>query len=116
MGGWHAPGKPGPTSHRGFAYHYRSSFGPAANRPPSRMRPESAIVADHWTRREVLYGRDYGHGDGYNTLFLDGRVTWKRDAMSQYMNLWMPGDGNLAAITNGKWQLQELIWKDFFER
>ncbi|MEX2213284.1 MAG: prepilin-type N-terminal cleavage/methylation domain-containing protein [Phycisphaeraceae bacterium] len=116
MGGWPAAGKPGPTSHRGFAYHYRSTFGPAVNRPPSRKQPEAAIVADHWTRREVLYGRDFGHGDGYNTLFLDGRVTWKRDAMSQYMNLWMPGDGDLSKITNGKWALQEFIWQDFFER
>ncbi len=119
MGGWPAAGKTGPTRHRGISYHYRASFGTANNRPPSRSLEgfgQRAFVTDHFVRREVLYGRDMGHGDGYNILFLDGRVNWKGDENGNYMNLWQPGDGTLNNITNGNWALQELLWTNFFEK
>ncbi len=115
MGGWPAASKPGPTSHRGFSYHYRSSFGPAFNRPPNQSLATAgtAITADHFVQREVLYGNTYGHRDGYNALALDGRVTWLVDNQSQYMlSMQPPGMG----LTNGNWAYQEIIWREFFDQ
>lgn len=114
MGGWPAGGSAGPTSHRGFSYHYRSSFGPSSNRPPSIVQPGgSAITADHFVQREVLYGNTYGHREGYNVLALDGRVTWKPDPSGVYMVTMQPP---AMGLTNGNWAYQEIIWKQFFDQ
>lgn len=115
MGGWPAGDVGGPTRHRGISYHYRSSFGVGANRPPSLkiQNGDNVIMADHFTRREVLYGRDMGHGDGYNALFLDGSGRWLDDPGSAYMDEIQPQS---SGITNGDWGRQELIWQQFFER
>ncbi len=115
MGGWPAPSKPGPTSHRGISYHYRSTFGTSINRPPSQTRdkPSSAIAADHWVRREVQYGITYGHRDGYNFATLNGSVAWKPDPQSTYMVTTQPP---AMGLTNGSWAFQEIIWQQFFDR
>jgi len=115
MGGWPKGNSPGPTKHRGISYHYRSSFGPASNRPPSAkyQSGNTPIIADHFVRREVLYGRDYGHRDGYNAMALAGGVRWVVDNGGEYMNTMQPAAGG---ITNGQWAFQELIWKQFFEQ
>ncbi|MDH3584713.1 MAG: hypothetical protein OER86_10900, partial [Phycisphaerae bacterium] len=118
-GGWPAPGNPGPISHRGISYIYRSSFGVdpenpnvaiAGGQPPNlRMPGTQAIVADHFNRRYVLWGQ-FGHNMGYSTLFLDGHTEWKEDRDSAYM------DANAPAFSHGKWGVQEWLWKNFFER
>lgn len=115
MGGWPAGETGGPSSHRGISYHYRSSFGPDSDRPPSAslQSGDNAIMADHFSRREVLYGREFGHRDGYNALFLDGSAAWRDDPNSTYMDEMQPPAGY---ITNGNWALQELIWQQFFEQ
>ena len=110
-GGWPAPGRPGPTRHRIISYHYRSTFGDGRNEPPHLLRSRaavSAIVADHFTRREVLYGEVYGHGTYYNALYLDGHAQGLVDS-HRYM----------AAVnthySHGNWSLQETIWRVFFD-
>ena len=111
-GGWPAAGKPGPTAHRIISYHYRSSFGNQANEPPStymRNPAATAIVADHFTRREVLYGPEYGHGKEYNALYMDGHAETTRDGVG-YMN-----QVN-THYSHGNWALQEQIWRAFFDR
>jgi prepilin-type N-terminal cleavage/methylation domain-containing protein len=115
MGGWPAGGEAGPRKHRGISYHYRSSLGSTVNRPPSVKRDggDTPIIADHFVRREVLYGRDYGHGDGYNAVMLGGGVRWFDDPGGAYMNQMQPAGGG---ITNGQWAYQEVIWEQFFEQ
>lgn len=114
MGGWPAPGKPGPTAHRGFSYHYRSTFGVSYNRPPNPTLPgNTSITADHWVQREVLYGTTFGHKDGYNNMTIDGRVTWKPDPIGGYMVTMQPP---AMGITNGNWAYQEIIWTAFFDK
>jgi prepilin-type N-terminal cleavage/methylation domain-containing protein/prepilin-type processing-associated H-X9-DG protein len=112
MGGWPAPGNSGPTAHRGFSYHYRSSIGDSYNESPHlRMQAaaETAITADHWVRREVLYGVEYGHFWGYNVLYLDGHVDWIPDP-TQHVVVSQP------TRSNGNWKLQEdRVWRPFFD-
>jgi prepilin-type N-terminal cleavage/methylation domain-containing protein len=111
MGGWPAPGNPGPKRHRGISYQYRSSFGPSA-REPATLGIENAetraVVADYWCRREVLYGFTWGHTYGYSTLYLDGHVDWKDDT-SLYLV------GAQPSRNNGSWTELEGIWQDFFD-
>jgi competence protein ComGC len=121
FGGWPANGvgSPGsPTAHIGFSYHYRSSFyatptASQANRPPNyRMDDPSgtAIVADHWTERYSFedFGSDFGHFDGYSTMYLDGHVQW------------LEIGPRVAAATHtfshGQWEWQESSgWTVFFD-
>lgn len=112
MGGWPVEGKPAPTSHRGISYHYRSTFGAAANEPPSITRHGAgnpAIVADHWTRREGLLGVIYGHVEGYTVLHMDGHTKWA-DISPETMD-----DVQPTPLTNGSWGWQELFWQDWFD-
>jgi hypothetical protein len=115
MGGWPTDGVVGPTKHYIISYHYRSTFGPLSNQPAkaSLTPSSSAIVADHWVRREVLYGRDYGHGNGYSTLYLDSSARWTPDQDSAYMLANQPLSGGR---TNDSWVYQESIWQDFFDK
>ncbi|MBI1374319.1 MAG: prepilin-type N-terminal cleavage/methylation domain-containing protein [Phycisphaera sp.] len=114
MGGWPAPGHAGPKSHRGIAFHYRSSFGNAFNQPPNHNMPVSRVIlADHWVRREVLYGVYYGHVDGYSAMSIDGSVRWVGIPAEEMESL-MPAS---AGINNGKWALQEtLVWRPYFDQ
>ena len=111
-GGWPASGSGGPIWHRIISYHYRSTYGDGANQPPrpsSLSKPAgSAFLADHWTRREVLYGVEYGHKIGYTTIFLDGHTSFVRDK-SGYMQTVNVGR------THGSWAFQETIWRAFFD-
>ena len=119
MGGYPSGTTGGPTSHRGISYHYRSSFGASSNRPASLSRDGggAALTADHFSRREVLYGRTYGHGGGYNTMFLSGSVAWLDDPGNVYMDTMQPGpDYSFGQHTNGAWALQDIIWQQFFEQ
>ena len=112
MGGWPVEGKPQPTSHRGIAYHYRSTFGASANTPPSLRqsgRGNPAIVADHWTRREGLLGVIYGHVEGYMVLHMDGHTNWVAIDPKE-MDSVQP-----TPLTNGSWGWQELFWQDWFD-
>jgi hypothetical protein len=118
FGGWPANGvgSPGaPTTHIGFSYHYRSSFlsGTTAKVPPNfRMNEPSstAIVADHWTERYSFedFGTDFGHYDGYSTMYLDGHIKW------------LEIGPQVAAATHthshGQWEWQENSgWTVFFD-
>ncbi|MBI1367221.1 MAG: prepilin-type N-terminal cleavage/methylation domain-containing protein [Planctomycetes bacterium] len=110
-GGWPAPGHAGPAKSRGISYHYRATFGNSVRESANLLMTHPAatpIVADHWVRREALYGVDYGHVDGYETLFLDGHVSWigiPAAAMEQLEPV--------GFQTNGNWAFQEIIWKDW---
>ncbi|MBI1369594.1 MAG: prepilin-type N-terminal cleavage/methylation domain-containing protein [Planctomycetes bacterium] len=111
-GGWPAPGHAGPTQSRGISYHYRATFGKTGNQPARLTDPDAgmtALVADHWVRREALYGVDYGHVDGYETLYLDGHVSWI-GIKPETMEMLEP----VGATTNDNWAFQEIIWKDWF--
>ena len=112
-GGWPRDWNSGmPTRHIIISYHYRASFGERRNEPPSSYLTYpsgTAIVADHFTRREVLYGAEYGHGEKYNALYMDGHVETTRDRVG-YMN-----QVN-THYSHGNWSLQEDIWRAFFDR
>ena len=100
----------------GISYHYRSTFGPSSNQPPNLLKtisPNStALSADHWVRREVLYGKDYGHYDAYATLYMDGSASLVHDSKASFMSAKNP----TTKLTNGSWVFQEGIWKDFFDK
>lgn len=98
----------------GQSYHYRGTMGDQSNLPANIFHdsPSTAINTDHWTRREVLYGRDYGHFDAYGTLYLDGSAAIIHDRGASYMSAKNPG----VAITNGAWFFQEEVMKEFFDR
>ena len=110
-GGWPLDNKTGPTAHRIISYRYRASFGPGRNEPPPRSPAYpagTAIVADHFTQREVYYGVEYGHGDRYGTLFMDGHVEFKMDTVDYMLQV-------NTHYSHGNWGLQEQIWRDFFD-
>ena len=113
-GGWPAPGHAGPSTFWCIAYHYRSTFGGSTNGVASlTMNSGVALAADHWTRREVLYGPAYGHVDGYETLFLDGHAAWVGISAEKMDQL----EPAAAGITNGSWAFQELIvWQPYFDQ
>ena len=114
-GGWPDKG-PGPNRHRGISYQYRSTFGlkiddPAQSRgkpPDLKMGGNPAIAADHWTRRYVLLG-NYGHDDGYPTLYLDGSSAWTEDQGHAFM------DEMCEYQSHGNWAKQEFLWNGFFD-
>ena len=112
-GGWPASGTGGPIWHRIISYHYRSTYGDSANQPPrpsSISKPAgSAFLADHWTRREALYGVDYGHKTGYNAIFLDGHTVFTPDRAGYMQSV------NIG-FTHGSWAFQETIWRAFFDQ
>ena len=115
-GGWPAGG-PGPLRHRGISYQYRSTFGLAVEdgsvgrgSPPSlNMGGNPAIVADHWSRRYVLWA-NFGHDDGYPTLYLDGHSAWTGDKDHAFM------DEMCEHFSHGNWGKQEFLWSGFFDR
>jgi hypothetical protein len=126
MGGWPAPGNAGPTTHRGIAYQYRSSFGLGFNEPANLRIDDpsgTAISADYWCVREVRYGVTYGHGSngkwasGYATAYLDGGARWLPDRY-YYMIANQPwaGFGAGSTINNGKWDILEGHWQAFFDQ
>lgn len=116
-GGWPAPGNPGPTRHRGISYQYRSTLGlvladgSTGRGSPPRLAVTGgnpAIVADHWTRRYVLWAR-FGHDDGYPTLYLDGHSSWMKDRNHNFM------DDMCEFHSHGDWGEQEFLWRGFFD-
>ncbi len=117
FGGWpkDPENDPWPTTHIGISYHYRSTFGPGNNEFANLMKetnPSSiAVNADHWTRRETLFGTAYGHKDAYITLYLDGSAFTKHDPRGKYMTAKQP-----SAMTHGNWSFQEALWQDFFDK
>ena len=98
----------------GISYHYRSTFGAGSNEAPDLFKNEntsgSALSSDHWVRREVLYGKDYGHFDAYATLYLDGSASIIHDHKASFM------EAKNTGLTNGSWMFQETVWQDFFDR
>ena len=104
---------PWPTAHVGISYHYRSTFGSGTNEPAlmSNAQPgDTAINADHWTRREALFGTAYGHKDAYITLYLDGHAIIKKDPRANYMQAKNSGS------THHNWGFQETVWQEFFDK
>ena len=115
-GGWPAGQNPGPTAHRGISYQYRSTFGleledgpTGRGHPPNTlMKGNPAIVADHWSRRYVLWA-NFGHYDGYPVLYLDGHSSWIADKDHAFM------DGICEDQSHGNWGKQEFVWSGFFD-
>jgi len=115
-GGWPAPGNPGPTAHRGISYMYRSTFGlqledgfgGRGSPPKMTMEGNPAIMADHWSRRYVLWA-EFGHDDGYPVLYLDGHSSWLRDEGHRFM------DEICESQSHGNWGKQEFIWSGWFD-
>ena len=117
FGGWPSSGVGGPNKHRGISYHYRSTFEKNTgfyNTPPSmRMDGPSgrAIAADHWSYRYVDLGQEYGHIEGFSTVYLDGHTKWVKEGLAV-------AGTNLASggNTNGAWAWQELnVWRVYFD-
>ena len=98
----------------GISYHYRATFGENANEAVSQDDPrfdsDTAINADHWTRREGLLGVLYGHVNFYNTMYATLHVE------TLPINEYEMDEANLfAGFTNQNWLLQETIWEDLFQ-
>jgi len=98
----------------GISYHYRASFGDNANEPLDtggiQATSDTALNADHWTRRQELFGVAYGHGDSYNTLFADGHV----ELLSISEEVMEAVNG--TPRNNDSWAEQEVIWQRQFEQ
>ena len=120
-GGWPALGEKHDFSDFvsvGISYHYRASFEnentvqftQAANLSDARFDSETALTADHWTRREGLFGVLYGHVDAYSTLYADMHVELL-SISEQQMEDANPGTG----YTNGSWALHETVFQSLFE-
>ncbi|MEM6506978.1 MAG: prepilin-type N-terminal cleavage/methylation domain-containing protein [Planctomycetota bacterium] len=119
IGGWQGSAADGMGSLGvvGISYHYRASFRDettgqhnlAADLADPRFDAGTALVADHWTRREGLFGVLYGHGDSYNTLFADMHVELL-PISEQALD-----DVNPTPYSNSSWAAQETIWRDLFE-
>lgn len=105
---------PWPTWYVGISYHYRSTLGEMNNEFPVTVKADNpsglAINADHWSRRYVLYGKEYGHFDAYGTLYLDGHAKIKHDSKAYYMESKNPAE------SHGNWSFQESVWQDFFDQ
>jgi len=115
-GGFPLPGGITPTWHIGISYAYRSSFGENFNEQPSLLKSdnpsESAINADHFAKREVIYGREYGHFDAYATLYLDGHAKLLKDTGGKHMLTKNSG----VVINNNSWEWHEInLWRPFFD-
>lgn len=117
FGGWpkDPQNDPWPQAHIGISYHYRSTFGTTTNQMANLMTAaqpsETALNADHWTRREALFGPTYGHKDAYITLYLDGSAMIRHDSREQYMTAKQSG-----SATHQNWGFQETIWQEFFDK
>jgi len=118
-GGWQGGGADamGGIQFVGISYHYRASFenkqtgkfNQAANLSDARHNSETALAADHWTRREGLFGVLYGHGDSYSTLFFDTHVELLRFSESEMES------ANPSGWTHDKWAVQDSIFQSLFE-
>ncbi|MCM8540711.1 MAG: type II secretion system GspH family protein [Lentisphaeraceae bacterium] len=117
FGGWpkDPENDPWPTKHIGIAYHYRSTFGAGKDEFANFMKETNpsgtTINADHWTKREALFGTTYGHKDAYITLYLDGSAVILHDKKQKYMPAKQSG-----GKTHHNWTYQETIWEEFFDR
>lgn len=120
-GGWPSNGTDGMAGFFvvGISYHYRATFGDNANEPANlsdaRFNSDTAIIADHWTRRQPSgsLGVIYGHGDSYNTSYIDGHVELlaiSEDVIESVNGLPFNNGGDAA-----KWAEQEVIWERQFE-
>lgn len=106
----------------GISYHYRASFGNNANEPAdlgdARFNSDTAINADHWTRRQGLFGPLYGHeNDSYSTLFADMHVellSISEDVMEAVNGKPYNNGGTIGGVNN--WAAQEVIWQRQFEQ
>ena len=123
-GGWPSNGTDGMAGFFvvGISYHYRASFGDDANEPANlsdaRFNSDTAIIADHWTRREPggTHGVLYGHGDSYNTAYIDGHVELLAisEAVMEDVNGYPFNNGGFPGGRNA-WAEQEVIWERQFE-
>ncbi|MCM8528630.1 MAG: prepilin-type N-terminal cleavage/methylation domain-containing protein [Lentisphaeraceae bacterium] len=117
FGGWpkDPDNDPWPTTHIGISYHYRSTFGVGTNEMANMLKQaqpsDTALNADHWTKREALFGPTYGHKDAYITLYLDGSAMIRHDKKQQYMPAKQSG-----GATHQNWGFQETIWQEFFDK
>ena len=120
-GGWPANNVYGNGFLIGISYHYRASFrsetnlsfsqffnAPADLSDVSRFNSDTALLADHWTRREGLLGVLYGHEDTYGTLYADMHAEIRAISVAE-MESANPG------ATNGAWAVQENVWQSLFE-
>ena len=115
-GGWPADDRAERLRVVMISYHYRASFlDPDTGRRwnpadlgDREINSDTALVADHWTRREGLLGYLYGHQQFYSTLYGDGHV----DVMQIREETF---DGFLGlGLSNGSWDLQDLAWRTLF--
>ena len=121
-GGWPADDNAAKLKVVMISYHFRATFDsphqPGKNNPVKDMKPanlndanissDTPINADHWTRREGLFGFTYGHGEEYQTLYADMHVNLVRIPESEFDR--MLGTG----LSNGAWTKMHLAWDELF--
>ena len=121
-GGWPADGNAAKLRVVMISYHYRATFDPPhrpgevvktadmkpANLNDANINSDTPLNADHWTRREDLFGFAYGHGEEYQTLYADMHVNLMRIPKSEF-------DRTLGGgYSNGSWEKQHLVWDELF--
>jgi prepilin-type N-terminal cleavage/methylation domain-containing protein/prepilin-type processing-associated H-X9-DG protein len=117
-GGWPADGNAAALRVVMISYHYRANFeDPAtgmmwspADLGDAEINSDTALNADHWVRREGLFGVLYGHQDKYNTLYADGHVD-TLNITEKDMDTVMG-----TARTNDNWAAQAVGWETLFDR
>lgn len=115
-GGWPADDRAERLRVVMISYHYRASFlnpdnnrnEQPANLGDANIGAGTPLNADHWTRREGLFGFLYGHGEKYATLYADASVTINTIQESEF-------DQELGTgLTNGAWSRQHVAWDRLF--
>ena len=114
-------GKVWPDWFAGISYMYRSTFGletqplpglcvPGGKPPDAYMGSNTAVLADHWSFRELSYTTLTHYIGGQNSLYLDGHVSWVGDPDNTYML------ARTFYTSHGCWPFQETIWIDHFDK
>lgn len=131
FGGFHHDKSILPTLFVGHSYAYRTSIlrdvrsGNVWHVDPRMDGPGTAVMADHFQRRDVLYGQAYGHPNGYGTLYLDNSAKQLEDMGHDYMYTKQPhhdsprySEPHLChRMTHHSWGANtESLWMDFFDK
>ena len=110
--GWPAANNPGSRSFISTSYHYRSSYGWAVAPAPRALQATDpatwALMADafcDWA--DPIASLDYGHGEGYNTFYVDGHARFLLDRNRQIANQY---------INVTDWLTLETAWQGFFSQ
>lgn len=129
LGGFHSDKNNNPWMYALTSYAYRTSIyrehkGNFWHVDQRFDDPGTAVVADLFSRRDILYGQAYGHPNSYNSLYLDNSAKRIEDLGHDYMYTKQPHNDApryadmhfCRSMTNRSWgPFIEGIWTEFFD-